>query len=340
MLGHISDSALDALALEAGAYVQQAFGMQLGLMHTEPRGLPHFLLDRYRLWRGQLNGEPLLLVAIREQVPGSGATHQFIRHRDILRAELGVRVVLLLLDHVSTAIRRQMVDRHIGFVAPGAQLYVPEALLDLRERTSRPRVIVGDHLGPTAQLLTIAALLNRLPREASQTELAARYEVAIMSVSRALDELEAMELAVPQIVGRQRWLRFTLEGADLWHAVEPRLQSPVRKTRTVRGALPLDVAPFAGESALAHYTMLAEPPFAQRALAAAHWKIAQSDFQLREGFDFDDTDRIELETWSYDPRALARDDVIDPISLHLSTRHHPDERIARAAQQLLEQFGW
>ncbi|WP_296615618.1 hypothetical protein [Sphingomonas sp.] len=340
MLNRETDSALDALAVEAENYVREAFALHLGLAPTTPTVLPHYLLDRYRLWLGQLNGEPLLVVAVREHMPGQGATHQFIKHRDTLRTELGAKVVLLLLDHVSTAIRRQMIERHIGFIAPGAQLYIPEALVDFRERTRRPRATPGDHLSPTAQLLVIATLLGDDLSQANQTALAERYGVSIMSVSRALDELEASGLAKPQTAGRDRHLHLILGGAELWRAVEPRLQSPVRKVRTVRGVLPNDVAPLAGESALAHYTMLAEPRIAQRALAAARWKTVQSVFALKVGFDFDDSEQIELETWRYDPSTLARAGVVDPLSLYLSARDDPDERIAQAAQQLLESIGW
>lgn len=340
MLVTKTDSALDALAFDAESYVHQAFGLHMGLALTVPQGLPHFLLDRYRMWEGQLNGETVLLVAMREQVPGQGATSQFIKHRETLRAELGVRIVLLLIDHVSTASRRQMVDRHVGFIVPAAQLYVPEALVDLRERGRRPPVTPSDHLSPTAQLLVISKLLGNQLIQENQTELAQRFRVAIMSVSRALDELESVGLAEPRIVGRQRRLNFILKDVELWRAAEPRLQSPVRKVRTVRGYLPDDIAPLAGESALAHYTMLAAPRCPQRALAAAQWKTVQSVFHLSDGFEFDNNDRIELETWSYDPRTLARDSVIDPLSLYLSMRYHPDERIVQATEQLLEPFGW
>ena len=137
MLDNGPDTRLDALGEAAEAYVHHAFGMRMGLTPFVDAGLPHFLLDRYRLWRGQLNGEPVLLVAMRSL--GQGATAEFIKHRDLLRRHLGIHLVLLLLDHVPAAIRRQMVERQIGFLAPGAQLYVPEALLDLRERApTRP----------------------------------------------------------------------------------------------------------------------------------------------------------------------------------------------------------
>lgn len=81
------------------------------------------LLDRYRIWQGQLNGEPALLVAIR--APGQGATAEFIKHRELLRRQLRTRLVLLLLEHVPAVIRRQMVERQVGFLAPGCAALHP-----------------------------------------------------------------------------------------------------------------------------------------------------------------------------------------------------------------------
>jgi hypothetical protein len=135
MLERVPEARLEALAEAAEAYVDDAFGQRLGLVPVAPTNLPHFILDRYAIWQGSLNGRTLLLMAIKEILPpGSGATAQYLKHRDLVQRELGADLVLLLLDRAPNAIRRQMVDRKIGFIAPGAQLYVPEAFLDLRER--------------------------------------------------------------------------------------------------------------------------------------------------------------------------------------------------------------
>ena len=135
MLERVPEARLEALAEAAEAYVDDTFGERLGLVPVAPTNLPHFIIDRYAIWQGSLNGRTLLLMAIKEILPpGSGATAQYLKHRDLVQRELGADLVLLLLDRAPNAIRRQMVDRKIGFIASGAQLYVPEAFLDLRER--------------------------------------------------------------------------------------------------------------------------------------------------------------------------------------------------------------
>lgn len=340
MLERVPEARLEALAEAAEAYVEDAFGQQLGLVPVTPTNLPHFILDRYAIWQGSLNGRSLLLMAIREILPpGSGATAQYLKHRDLVQRELGADLVLLLLDRAPNAIRRQMVDRKIGFIASGAQLYVPEAFLDLRERAPAFAIASAASISPTTQFLLLAIMQGRSLGDLNLTELADDLGVSIMSISRTLDELEALQLAKAHHVGRQRRLHMLLRGQKLWEAVQAQLQSPVRKVRVVYAQDGEKIGPLAGTSALARYTMLAPPRTETRAILAASWKNLAAADTLRPATAFDD-ERIEVQTWTYDPRILARNGVIDPLSLYLSVRGSPDERVAQAAEELLETFEW
>lgn len=330
---------LDALAAAAESYAESAFGLVLGLQPIAPATLPHFILDRYRLWKGLLLGQPMLLVAGKGWKPGEGFTADFIKQRDLLRDRLGVPLVLLLLDYAPAAVRKQLVVRKIGFVAPGSQFYIPEALLNLRERSARARAERRGIISPTAQLMLLADLQGQQLDDANQTELAARFQVAVMSISRAFDELEALKIGRTIHVGRQRRLHLHVHDGDLWAIVKDKLQTPVRKLRRVYGTFNSEVAPRAGETALAHYTMLGESRVEHRAIAATHWKKVERQLHESSAFDFAQPHTV-IETWTYDPRLLARDGFVDPLSLYLSVRHSPDERVAQAADQLLESFGW
>ena len=340
MLERVPEARLEALAEAAEAYVDDTFGERLGLVPVAPTNLPHFIIDRYAIWQGSLNGRTLLLMAIKEILPpGSGATAQYLKHRDLVQRELGADLVLLLLDRAPNAIRRQMVDRKIGFIASGAQLYVPEAFLDLRERAPAFAIASAASISPTTQFLLLAIMQGRGLGDLNLTELADELGVSIMSISRTLDELEALQLAKAHHVGRQRRLHMLLRGQKLWEAVQAQLQSPVRKVRVVYAQDGEKIGPLAGTSALARYTMLAPPRTETRAILAASWKSLAVADTLRPATAFDD-ERIEVQTWTYDPRILARNGVIDPLSLYLSVRGSPDERVAQAAEELLEPFEW
>lgn len=331
---------MEALAEAAEAYVEDAFGQRLALVPAAPTNLPHFILDRYAIWQGSLDGRALLLMAVRENLPpGSGATAQYLKHREMVRHQLGADLVLLLLGRVPGAIRRQMMERKIGFIAPGAQLYVPEVFLDLRERAPAFAPDLAEQISPTTQFLLLAVLQGRTLDGLNLTELADELHVSIMSISRTLDELETLQLAKAHLVGRQRRLHMALGGRELWDTVQAQLQSPVRKVREVCALDGEVIGPLAGTTALARYTMLAPPRLETRAILAASWKNLQAAQSLRPATAFDDV-RVEVQTWTYDPRVLASNGVVDRLSLYLSVRGSPDERVAQAAEELLETFAW
>lgn len=340
VLERVPEARLEALAEAAEAYVEDAFGQRLGLVPVAPTNLPHFILDRYAIWQGSLDGRALLLMALRENLPtGSGTTAQYLKHREMVRHQLGGDLVLLLLGRVPSAIRRQMTERKIGFIAPGAQLYVPEVFLDLRERAPAFAIVHAEQISPTTQFLLLAILQGRTLDGLNLTELADELRVSIMSISRTLDELEALQLAKAHHVGRQRRLHMALRGRELWDTVQAQFQSPVRKVREVCAPDGEEIGPLAGTTALARYTMLAPPRVETRAVLAASWKHLQASQSLRPATAFDDQ-RVEVQTWTYDPRILASNGVVDRLSLYLSVRGNPDERVAQAAEELLETFAW
>lgn len=325
-----------ALAESAARYVGDTFGQTLHLAKVSPQGLPHFVMDRYGVWRGDIAGQPAAFLILRDAL---GTVAALEKHREIVRDVLRTRLVILIAASLPAAARRRLVEARIGFIVPDAQLYVPEALLNIQETSEDLKPSFSDTLSPTAQVLVIAALLNQPVNDTSLTQLADRYQVAVMSMSRALDELEAHDAAEPYRVGRQRRLNLKREKQDLWSWAEPRLVSPVRKVRLVRGDLPRDDAPLAGESALAHYTLLSAPRIETRAAPAAVWRRMARHLELEPAWAHDER-AIRVQTWSYDPLVLSRTGIVDRVSLYMTLRDATDERVSQAAGQLLEGLEW
>jgi hypothetical protein len=49
---------------------------------------------------------------------------------------------------------------------------------------------------------------------------------------------------------------------------------------------------------------------------------------------------VEVELWSYPPRAVAEGPVVDRLSLFLSLNGTSDERVESALDELLEEMEW
>jgi hypothetical protein len=159
-----------------------------------------------------------------------------------------------------------------------------------------------------------------------------------MSIGRAFDDLVAAGLAESVRHGKERHIHFKAEGRPLLEEATPLLRSPVRSLKFVRGDAFGAHLKQAGETALSHLTELGSPRIDTFAVAASDWKAISQTADLAE------TDRDEanciIETWSYDPAALSYTHTVDALSLYAQFRDHRDERVAMAAERLLENLSW
>ncbi|PVE22724.1 hypothetical protein DC522_19480 [Microvirga sp. KLBC 81] len=247
-------------------------------------------------------------------------------------------IVVFATPSLSAHNRSRLIGQGVPFVVPGNQLYIPDLTMDLREHFRALKQRRAGGLSPAAQ----AVLFNHLLRHDENTTIpsliAARLRYSAMSIGRAFDDLVASGVAHTEKHGKERHIQFKAEGRQLFEAARDLLRSPVRSVKFVRGdhfRVPLKQA---GESALAELTDLARPSIRTFAIAASGWKaIAQTSGLAKTSRDQAD---FIIETWSYDPAALSDTNTVDPLSLYAQFRDHRDERVAMAAEQLLENIPW
>jgi DNA-binding MarR family transcriptional regulator len=218
---------------------------------------------------------------------------------------------------------------------PGNQLYLPDLGIDLRERFRRPKVKT-DMLCAPAQAVLLAKLLRKPPIKAwTVTGLAECLNATKMSMSRAIDDLEAKGLVQILPQGRQKPIEFTAIGRDLWEKALPALASPVYK-RVCLEKTKLPGLVFAGTSALSRLSMIASDTRQVYAISRAGWDLLRPSVTAVPVPDAP----VELEIWRYDPKLFSEDKAVDPLSLFLSMADENDERIEQAFERILEEFQW
>lgn len=239
---------------------------------------------------------------------------------------------------ISAHNRSRLIGQGVPFIVPGNQLYVPDLAIDLREHFRAPRHRQADGLSPAAQTVLFHHILHPDRNVTTPSLLAERLHYSAMSIGRAFDDLVAAGLAETVRHGKERRIHFKAEGRPLLEEAMPRLRSPVRSLKFVRGDEFSAHLKLAGETALSHLTELGSPRIDTFAVAASDWKAISQTADLAE------TDRDEanciIETWSYDPAALSDTHTVDGLSLYAQFRDHRDERVAIAAERLLENLSW
>jgi hypothetical protein len=91
----------------------------------------------------------------------------------------------------------------------------------------------------------------------------------------------------------------------------------------------------AGESALAEYSMMADPKNRVIAINTSEWPGIKTLMKIDER-DERDVDCIQIELWRYNPGGITTDESVDPLSLWLSLEYTKDERIEMARDELIE----
>lgn len=317
-------------------YLDDILGIQVAVAPWEAEGrMPLFLRDRYRFfWAEVLNQKCVFMVDDHAEVESPAAIR---KHVEPVREKWDVPVVYVR-DRIIAYNRKRLIEHKVPFIVPGTQMYLPTLGIDLREHFRKLRADNGG-LRPAAQAVLIHALL-RDAENLGPTVLAEKLGYSIMTMSRALDELEAAELGRTTANGRERRLRLAGSKREIWEKAQPLLRSPVVKRHAIRLAPEAALSgPRTGLDALAHYSMLAEPGSVAVAIGREDWKSMQRTDRV-EAAMMDEPGTTTVEVWSYAPVLFADGGWVDRLSLYLSLRETRDERVQAALDQMIKEVPW
>jgi DNA-binding MarR family transcriptional regulator len=328
---------MPALKQRLLSYLETLTGEHLDPAVKVASALPLFLRERYAIVSLRLFGRQHLL-ALEADGWESVTPGEYGKHAEALKLNLGEPVVLVLPILPSYA-RNRMVQMGIPFIVPGSQTFLPNSLLDLRERFPQPSLQRRKTLSPAAQCTVLYHLLRGPLAEMPLKDIARELHYSPMMISKVKAELEAAEICKIVRSGRATILNFVAIGRALWERVNPQLTSPVKKTRWVQWVKPAAPALLAGMSALSLRTMITSDRLATYALTLTAFQELLEHGGMAGCRDAESaTARIEV--WSYNPRLFGDDRMVDPISLYLSLRESGDERVQQQLARLIEEVKW
>lgn len=300
--------------------------------------LPYFLQDSFDVRELKLLDRQILLVI--DKRPDKPGLANVRGQMDKLRQLAGMPVVYVT-GTLASYERKRLITQKVPFLVPGNQLYLPDLGIDLREYFRKPPAAPDAVLSPATQAMLITVLLRHPWRtEWQPADVVSDLGYTAMTLSRAVKELTAAGIATVRTEGRARWLCTERTAAETWEQAKPLLRSPIKRrfwARPVPKWKPPHVK-LAGLSALARYSMLAEPQWTSYAISPAQWKTAmQTGIKpLPEPLP----GACEWELWHYNPALVPNSETVDPLSLTLSLQGNADERVQLAVDELKGRFPW
>lgn len=240
--------------------------------------------------------------------------------------------------------RKRYIQERVPFIIPRRQTYLPQFYLDLREQANaaKNRLLFSEENQPfsgPAQVLLLYYLQHHGHVVGwSLKQWAKTLGYSTMTATRICDELTRCGLARSEISGKMVILLFDKDRKALWDRALPYLRNPIIRT-TFSTKIPKNECCLAGLSALATFTMIAEDRNPVYAISASDYRRVALDHLIQEQ-DYRDKDSVVIEQWRYRPKLLTNDQNVDRLSLYLSLKDNPDERIEAALKTLLEEYKW
>ncbi len=301
--------------------------------------IPVFMGQAYEIYQTKFLGRAYtLLLATEPPTPSQAA-----KHADKIQALLG-KAVVFVFPKLPAFERKRYIQQGIPFIVLHRQIYLPLVLMDLRESPADWPGAKGDRphaFSAPTQVLLLYYLQKPDVDAWSLKHWAQVLGYSKMTLTRARNELVNAELCLPQEKGRSIELHFPQDRPVLWQKALPYLRTPVQKQCTIQPMSDTNMLLYqAGITALAHYTLISADPNPVYALSAADYRKAIKEKHIQEQL-FTEENTLVIERWRYAPAVLATDkQTVDPLSLYLSLKNDPDERVQDALQTLMDTLAW
>lgn len=324
-------------------YLHKTVGVQPSLFkisQEEQKKLPFYVKETYWFYFGDFffGNEYTLLIAKDETIPTVG---QLKKNMETVEDILQRRTVFVH-NTIPSYIRNRLIQKQINFIVPGSQMFMPNIRVDLNEKEyARPKKTAT--LIPSAQFMILYQILKRNDslEQYSFKDLAKKFGYSAMAITKAVKNLIAHELC--EIEGnKEKYLRFNQDISELWLKALPLMASPVLKQVFIEKYPEGELLFSANTSALPEYSDM--NPSKQEYLAIEKnlfYKLKKEN-KLQGLNDFEG--RYCIEIWKYNPFILmediAKEAVIDPLSLYLSLTNNQDERIEMALEQIIKKYIW
>ena len=323
-------------------YLEDVLGLKASPGKNANLNVPFFIKDAYDLISMQLTLtekqalDVLLVVQKEEAYPGIVALRKHLNQIQKVACEPLVYVNSAL----SASDRKSLIRHHVNFLQPPTQLFIPELALDIREAYRQKRAIIAaDNLFPAAQAVLIACF-NRgwsVSTPYTSSQIAQGFDYSRVTLSKVIDQLIDKDLLVKG--EKARTYCFKESVSSVFKKAIPFFKSPVK--RVIFTSTEPDVGDGifrAGETALAKYSMLAEPSIPVYALTQEHFSTQRKQGLLPETGSIDQI-AAAVEIWTY-PNPLVNAEIADPLSLFLSLRDNKDERIQIALDEMMGDILW
>lgn len=321
-------------------YVEKTIGLRFrhkGIANELVKALPQYLKGTFDFSLVEIEGQEFLLLTLSAEV--DLPTSQVIKFANQISKQTGM-LTLIQFKSMDNIRRRTLINNRANFIVPDKQIYIPALRMYLNESGSIQNLAIKENLSPSAQFLLLFHLQKTSLEGLPFKDVAELLNYSKKTISVVVMELQRLSICeVEQTNERNKVLRFHKKGRELWDSVLTLMTSPVQKVWYIeKKYLPQKMPLYASyDTALAHYTFMAETSLASFAIDKKNFSEYQEE--LQESLHPEEGN-VRLEVWKYNPALLADGKFTDKLSLALCYMDSDDERVNKEINEMIDKMVW
>ncbi|MDD3299720.1 MAG: hypothetical protein PHV91_02650 [Bacteroidales bacterium] len=310
-------------------YLEDVLGQKIvivPMIKEAQKRLPLFVTSLYEFYTSEILGRKVCLLA--HTVEDGISAGQLIKHRDIVENIVKTPIIFVFSD-VASYNRQRYIEKRINFIVPGKQLFMPELMMDIRNKKDSGVSTPTTELTPGAQFVLLWHLQKQSLNGLNIKQAAELLQMSYLNVNRAINTLNALNLCILQ-GKKEKLINFDEDKQSVWGMSVKYLINPVYKKVYTDQKLNYLLS---GINALSHYTMINDENTEYYAISKEQFKQININTDKQYGNNV-------VEVWKYDPAPLSVNGFVDKLSLYALFKDEQDERIQIELDQLINQMKW
>ena len=293
-------------------YIEKILGISVQFYHW--RGeleLPFYITERYDMRLAELDDIRCIFLKPKDKLNQIGSLKRQIRR---IQLEEALPVVFVF-ERMDPYHRDAFIHAHFPFIVTGSQLYLPFMGMYLQKKYMR-EIKASDAFQSFTQLL-LFYWYDQQENCLYMNDMAKILGCSAMTVTRAFRQLEETGLFETGKNGVKKYIKGKEERKVILKQLEDVLSSPVAETVYINREELEDGTEnseyfFSGNSALVRIGIEAEQKIPCYAVNKKTFHLSGSKELLNA------ETQAEVQLWKYDPSILAKNGIVDPLSLALS----------------------
>lgn len=327
---------------EAKGILKKVYGIDIGTSLYDDSSLPLFIRGGYDFYSARIYNAEYVLMEKKGEI---GPCQNFIRDYSFMRDKRGEKAIIVT-DNLNGNAVRQLIRNSVEFIVPGRHLFVPSLGVVLGN-VAENRIIQEDVFSSVTQLVFLYLLYINREKSVGVTKgtIAKILNIFPSETTAAVAELQMRGVVKVRRKGQSHYVELVDEPSVIFRKHLRNLMNPVSR-RFIADKDALKEAIYgvvSGTAALSRLTSLSPDACMEYAVSAKAFRKLKADNPEIERYEEDAVDESVaiLDVWRYNPLALSKDGIADPISLYLATKDDEDERVRIASREMIERkLGW